>query len=148
MKRQAGFTLIELVVVIVVLGILSAFAIPRFIALDGQARVAAVNGLAGSLRSASALAHGMWLASGTSPATIPMEGQTINIANGYPDLTTIPNTLNDYTGFTTSTTATTFKFTKTGAATPATCSVVYIMTFRGLPRQGANLVESRPRTRE
>jgi len=133
MKRQAGFTLIELVVVIVVLGILSAFAIPRFIALDSQARVAAVNGLAGSLRSASALAHGMWMATGTSPATVAMEGQTITISNGYPDLTTIPNTLNDYTGFTTSSTATTFTFTKTGAATPANCIVTYTAATAAVP---------------
>jgi MSHA pilin protein MshA len=131
-KQSAGFTLIELVVVIVVLGILAAFAIPRFIALDGQARIAAVNGLAGSVRSSAALAHGMWMAS-NSPATVPMEGQTITISNGYPDLTTLPNTLNDYTGFTTSTTATTITFAKTGAPTPATCSVTYTAATVAVP---------------
>ena len=40
-KAQTGFTLIELVVVITILGILAAFAVPRFASLEGQARLAA-----------------------------------------------------------------------------------------------------------
>ncbi len=55
MKNQNGFTLIELVVVIVVLGILSAIAVPKFIDLRGDARDASVKGIAGGLASASAI---------------------------------------------------------------------------------------------
>ncbi|MDK2847481.1 MAG: hypothetical protein PWP34_834 [Desulfuromonadales bacterium] len=55
MKSQSGFTLIELVVVIVVLGILAAVAVPKFVDLQGDAREAAVKGVAGNLASASAL---------------------------------------------------------------------------------------------
>ena len=54
-KSQSGFTLIELVIVIVILGILAAVAVPRFVDLSGEAAQAAVNGQAGALASASAI---------------------------------------------------------------------------------------------
>jgi MSHA pilin protein MshA len=119
---QRGFTLIELVVVIVILGILAAFAVPRFISLESQARVAALDALRGSVLSASALSHSLYLASGsTSP--VSMEGQSIVMVNGYPDRATIDNTLAQFTGFTYN--ETTGVFSKDGAPTPANCSFTY-----------------------
>jgi len=114
-----GFTLVELVVVITILGILAAFAVPRFLSLDGKAREAAIDGLTGSLRSASALTHSMYLVTNTSP--VVMEGKNIVMVNGYPDTTTIVDTLADTSGFAFASGV----FTKTGAPTPANCSVTY-----------------------
>jgi MSHA pilin protein MshA len=122
-KAQKGFTLIELVVVITILGILAAFAFPRFAALETEARAATVDGLGGSLRSATALAHSMSLVQG-SPATINMEGQTIVMTFGYPDNDDIDDTLTDYTGFTLGA-GPPISFTPTGAASPANCQVTY-----------------------
>ncbi len=123
-KASKGFTLIELVVVITILGILAAFAIPRFANLETEARIAAVQGLAGSVRSGATLAHSLSLAQGIAVgASVTMEGQTITMANRYPTLTDIELTLLDTTGFDYD--ATTGLFTKQGATTEATCSVTY-----------------------
>lgn len=121
--KQGGFTLIELVVVITILGILAAFAVPRFVALEGEARSASAQALGGSLRSAAALAHAMQLATGTADnGSVDMEGNTIDLANGYPDAATVQDALSDYTGYTPSTSGTTTTFTNDG---DSGCTVDY-----------------------
>jgi MSHA pilin protein MshA len=123
--KVKGFTLIELVVVITILGILAAFAIPKFTQLDTQARIAAISSLGGSLQSAAALAHAQYLASGTAPATISMEGTSISLSNGWPDATGIQAALQNLTGFTPSVTGTTVTFTEAGGTAAASCAVSY-----------------------
>ncbi|MGI9248622.1 MAG: prepilin-type N-terminal cleavage/methylation domain-containing protein [Woeseiaceae bacterium] len=119
---QRGFTLIELVVVIALLAILAAFAIPRYAGLEREARTAAVLGISGSIRSGAALVHGLSISQGVNP--VVMEGNVINLTQGYPDATDVAATLADMTGFTVAVNGSSDQavFSKTGGTN---CEVIY-----------------------
>lgn len=82
--QQTGFTLVELIVVIVILGILAATALPRFINVTGDARTAAVQGFAGGIRSAVGLVQARYFATGSSASvSVTMaDNTTVAVAAG------------------------------------------------------------------
>jgi MSHA pilin protein MshA len=136
--KARGFTLIELVVVITILGILAAFAIPKFIALDTQARVATVNGLAGTVKSAAALARSLGMATG-NPAIVTIEGSPVTMLNNYPDSLAIgiPNAINGITNadftYAPGASGAVGTWTRVGAPGAAgTCVVTYLPATSGV----------------
>ena len=79
-QAQRGFTLIELVMVIVILGVLAAVAIPKFVDLKGDAQQASMQGVAGAAASASAINYGGCAI--TSAASSPAKCKVVNTCDG------------------------------------------------------------------
>jgi MSHA pilin protein MshA len=78
--KQKGFTLIELVVVIVILGILAAVALPKFVNFKGDAVQARLDGTAGALASASAMNYGKYQISSGASGVVSVTGSTKALA--------------------------------------------------------------------
>lgn len=105
-KNQQGFTLIELVIVVVILGFLAVTAIPKFLDLTDQAKQANIEGMAGGFATGAALARAQWEAEGRPESnninrvdyegtnwvlTTPAGANAANIRPGYPTGTAVGN---------------------------------------------------------
>jgi MSHA pilin protein MshA len=125
--RSSGFTLIEAVVLASLVGIVAAFAVPRFTGLGSGARASAVTALGAHLRSAAQAAHAQFLIPGSPLSAVTMGGKTVTLKNGYPDATAngIRNAIFDSDGFTASEGADSVTFSRADAPSGKQCSVTY-----------------------
>ena len=137
MKTQQGFTLIELVVVIVILGILGAIALPKFVDMGGDARAAVMKGVAGAMASANANVYAKAMAANTpgttaAPATVTVAGQSVSVANGFAvDASELAKVMDLQPAGDFTVSAGDIKHAK--AATPANCRIAYTAATASAP---------------
>ncbi|WP_154124530.1 type II secretion system protein [Grimontia hollisae] len=87
MKRQGGFTLIEMIVVIVILGILAVTAAPKFLNFQDDARSAALQGLKGAIDGSTGIVYGKAALENKTSGDSTLSDSLIAVKNGYPDST-------------------------------------------------------------
>ncbi|NOT86211.1 MAG: type II secretion system protein [Methylococcaceae bacterium] len=124
-QKQQGFTLIELVMVIVILGILAAVALPKFASMQSEARISSLNGALGAIKSATAIVHAKALLEGDVAAatgSVALENGPAATVFNYPSALLLTDAV-DLDGFTTVLAAGSAKVQVIGA--PGVCEITY-----------------------
>lgn len=132
-KKSKGFTLIELIIVIIILGLLAVTVAPKLIDVSGDTRGAVMEGVAASIESANTLVNAKVLIAGVDTGTresgtITIDNISITISNSYPNAATV-NSLLDFDTSASSNVATfiangtSSTFTHVSATTPANCVI-------------------------
>lgn len=113
--KQTGFSLIELVIVIVILGLLAATAIPRFLNVTDDAEDASVDGVAGGLSTAVSFVRSQWEVDGRQNSSVILDGTSVSLDPrfGYPTGTSV---------------------TDATAMTDASCQQVFNTVLQSAPR--------------
>jgi len=127
LARSSGFTLIEVVVLTSLIGIVAAFAVPRYTRLANTVRASEVTALGAKLRQAALTAHAQVLVPGPLLSAITMGGKTVILRNGYPDATAngIRKAVFDSEGFTVDEGVNFVTFIRADAPSGQQCSVTY-----------------------
>jgi len=127
LPQNNGYSLIEGVVIVSLIGIVAAFAVPRFTHLANTARATEVVALGATLRNDLEAAHARFLASGARLSATTIEGKYVHLVNGYPDIgpNGIRNAVFDSDGFSVHEGAGFVTFFRADAPTAQQCAVTY-----------------------